>query len=184
LVLGLAAEGVCQPNKDAADALIVAALNERAAAAELEITKLEAPRTLTPSEQSKVADLLKGAPKGPVAVLPAFTDSTDAHAFAASIKETLTQAGFSPIDNVPDLGVILGWGAPGQFLMVKDMDHPPPDAVAIQRAFATVDVFLPPQSEGKLNDPNMVVIGVSSHPFRPIPVPAGLKTLPINPPTQ
>jgi hypothetical protein len=32
LVLGLAAEGVCQPNKDAADALIVAALNERAAA--------------------------------------------------------------------------------------------------------------------------------------------------------
>ena len=181
LVTGLAAEIVTQVQSHNQSNLLVGLLNDEAAEAnraatqaKLELAKLVAPRTLTPDQQSKIAELLKDAPRGPIAVIPAYTDATDAHDFAESIKEALRQAGFSPRDRVPVLGDVLSWGAPGQFLIVQDARKQSPLGAAIQRAFAAVDIFFPGQSNDKLNDPSMVVLAISSHPFRPTQIPPGL----------
>lgn len=184
LIIGLAAEIVTQAQSHNQTNLLVGQLNAAAAEAaraatqaKLELAKLVAPRTLTPEQQSKVAELLKDAPRGAVVVIPAFIDATDARDFAESIKATLRQAGLSPQDHAQELGDILSWGAPGQFLIVQDAKQQSPLGTAIQRAFAAVDIFFPGESNDKLKDPSMVVLGISSHPFRPTQVPPGLTAI-------
>lgn len=184
LITGLAAEIVTQVQSHNQNNLLVGQLNDEAAEAiraatqaKLELAKLVAPRTLTPDQQSRVAALLKDAPKGAIAVIPAYIDATDAHDFAESIKATLRQAGFTPQDRAQELGDVLSWGAPGQFLIVQDAKQQSPLGAALQRAFAAVDIFFPGESNDKLKDPSMVVLGISSHPFRPTQVPPGLTAI-------
>jgi hypothetical protein len=144
---------------------------ERARKSELELAKIQTPRTLTPEQQDIIVKFLASTPKGPVAIDVPFIDSTDAKPFARSIEDTLKKAGFE-ISSVPgSSGVNLSWDRPGAFMLVHDMKISLPHANALQVAFAAIGIYLEGISKPGDVPPGMVVIAVSSHPLKPKPIP-------------
>lgn len=127
--------------------------------------KLQAPRTLTPDQQSEIVKRLQSGPKGPISVVSSVLDSTDAKLLAESIKEALGKSGFTLSDRPKSLGGILAWDRPGAWILVKDLDHPPPHAASIQRAFAAIGIFLEGLPKPNELDADTVVIAISSHPL-------------------
>jgi hypothetical protein len=144
---------------------------ERARKSELELAKIQTPRTLTSEQQDIIVKLLAATPKGPVSIDVPFVDSTDAKPFARSIEDALKKAGFE-ISGVPgSSGVNLSWDRPGAWILFHDTASVPPHASPLQTAFAAVGIYL----EG-IPMPNnvplgMVVIAVSSHPLKSEPIP-------------
>jgi hypothetical protein len=147
---------------------------ERARKSELELAKIQTPRTLTPEQQDIIVKFLASGPKGPVAIDVPFVDSTDAKPFARSIENALKKAGFE-ISSVPrSSGVNLSWDRPGAWMLVHDMTKPLPHAVALQTAFAAIGIYLEGMSRPDDVPPGMVVIAVSSHPLKSEPIPEAL----------
>jgi hypothetical protein len=161
-------EAIAGANARAADAY------SRARQAELELAKIQTPRTLTPDQQEKLIKLLTAARKGPTAVSAAFVDSTDAKEFAKSIKTVLTKSGFI-LSDPPKSLMVLSYSKPGAWIFVRDLKHAPPHATAIQNAFGAIGVFLEGFAKPEaIEDADMVVIAVSSHPLKPDALPPEL----------
>lgn len=95
-----------------------------------ELAQIEAARIVTPSQQQIVVQLLADAAKGPVSIAYPMTDSTDARAFAETIKETLKKAGYTLIDAPQGYAGMLSFSEPGAFLLVHNLTEPSPIAAA------------------------------------------------------
>jgi hypothetical protein len=159
-------------NKEAADARLIASN------VQLTLAELEAPRTVTPRQQRIIVAALRNAPKGPVSVVSAITDDTDAKVFSASIKQTLIRAGYSVVPAQGRLHSVLSWSAPGAYLVVHDVNRAPPYAGLIQHAFGRAGIWLIGVGKPTYVGPTQVVIVVSSHPFYVQHVPKVLRTAP------
>lgn len=144
-----------------------------------ELAQIEAARIVTPSQQQIVVQLLADAAKGPVSIAYPMTDSTDARAFAETIKETLKKAGYTLIDAPQGYAGMLSFSEPGAFLLVHNLTEPSPIAAAIQRAFAKIGIFLVGVTKPDIPEGTVVLV-VSSHPFSPIQVPPQLAAAPID----
>ena len=141
----------------------------------LELAKLEATRVLTPDQISSIAARLKTSlPAGcRISVAEPMLDSTDAKSFAKSIKDVFEAAAVT-LSPAVKLGSIMDWSSPGAWLEVSRMDNVP-CAAAVQRAFASADIYLEGNVRTEdLDDPEQVLVVVSSHPFKPQAVPAPL----------
>lgn len=145
-----------------------AALQAQAEAAKLraDFDKVQAerkPRHITPEQAAKIIERLKTEQKGPVAVAYGFTDSTDAKGFAEQIKDVLTKAGFNVVKSPKDY---LSFSIPGAFMLVRDAQHVPLYAEAIQKAFRDEVgiVFGGISKPEDVSDDVPLVIAISSHP--------------------
>jgi F0F1-type ATP synthase membrane subunit b/b' len=121
------------------------------------------PRHITPEQAAKIIERLKTVQKGPVAVTYGAVDSTDAKGFAEQIKDVLAKAGFNVVNSPKDY---LSFSAPGAFMMVRDIQHAPPYASEIQKAFYDeIGILFSGASKPEdVSDDAPVVIAVSSHP--------------------
>jgi hypothetical protein len=90
------------------------------------------PRHLTPEQEAGIIKRLTPVPKGPVSVMSALLDATDAKEFAVQISEVLTNSGFKLVD--PPVKWI-SFSVPGVMMCVQDIQHAPSYAAAIQSAF-------------------------------------------------
>jgi outer membrane murein-binding lipoprotein Lpp len=138
--------------------------NERAAELKLaldrEIAARQA-RTITEDQHDTLVAALRSVEKCPVFVLPKRFDE-EAEGFAAKIYEVLRDAGFETPEWKGQSA--FGFGVPGVVIFVKDAQHPPPAAGAIQRTFQTVAEVTMFAAE-KTDLPNgAILLGVSSHP--------------------
>jgi hypothetical protein len=145
--------------------------DERARKSELELVKIQTPRTLTAEQQAAMVKILAPASKGPVAVFSPFLESTDAKAFAKSIEETLKKAGFEISDVPTPLKNTLSFDQPGARMFVHDESNTPPHAFPVQLAFAAIGMYLAGDIKPDDAPPGMVVIAVSSHPLKSEPIP-------------
>jgi hypothetical protein len=103
--------------------------------------------------------------------------------FAESIRKVLSKAEFTIAPVPKKISGTLAFSAPGAWIMVRDLKDAPSQAGAIQKAFAAAGVFLEGVAKPEyLDDPNDVVIAVSSHPFKPEPVPPALAAAAAKPP--
>lgn len=106
-------------------------------AAQLEMR--QAPRWLTPSQKLEVSERLKSTPKGKVIVQANITDP-EGRRFAEQIKGLLRENGYEILPVTLQLLAVVEHGA---FLYVKSMKQPPPHAVFIQQALASVGYKIP-----------------------------------------
>jgi hypothetical protein len=143
--------------------LRAAAANERARlleedAAELrqQLAKLKW-RIVTPEQQATLVEWLSKAPKGPVVVLHARDD--EPRSYAVQITDALKAAGFNPkLAQAP-----AALNVPGLWLLVRDLQQPPPYAVAIQTAFREIHVQVDGQQDLQhVPDANTVVVVIGS----------------------
>ena len=121
------------------------------------------PRHITSEQEAAIIHRLKPIPKGPVAVMAALTDSTDAKSFYEQISDTLAKSGFTLIKSPKDY---LSFSVPGAFMMVRDIHNVPSYAIDIQNAFKDeAGILLTGFSKPEdIPDDDIVVIAVSSHP--------------------
>jgi hypothetical protein len=148
---------------------------KRANEAELELAKLEASRVLTPDQSATIIKQLKVLLPANcrISIAEPFLDSTDANPFAKSIRDVFSAAEVT-LSPSKKLGNVLGWSGPGAWLEVSRLDNIP-YAAAVQRAFASADIYLEGNVKPEdLDDPEHVLIIVSSHPLKPQVVPAPL----------
>jgi hypothetical protein len=121
------------------------------------------PRHITSEQEAAIINRLKPIPKGPVAVMAALIDSTDAKSFSEQISDTLVKSGFTLIKSPKDY---LSFSVPGAFMMVRDIYNVPSYAIEIQNAFKDeAGILLTGFSKPEdISDNDIVVIAVSSHP--------------------
>lgn len=135
----------------------IAALHRRAAEMELEATRLKQPRSITAQQHAALTQCLGPAPKGTVIMEPKAFDQ-EPEQFSAQIQNVLKETGFTvQVADQPTLG----WNQPGVFIMVKDPDHPPPQAGSVQKCFGDVGITMPGNVSDKVPD-GAIVIGVST----------------------
>jgi len=168
-----------EAKKDAADAIERAAqLQKDSDKARLELAQIEATRTITPAQQVTLVQLLSNAAKGSISVVYPFADSTDAKTFADSISQTLERAGYTLAKPPPGYGGMIAFTAPGAFLAIHSLKAAPPVAVALQRAFAKIGIYLEGLPKDDIPEDGVVLV-VSSHPYSVTPVPPPLVDAPI-----
>src|SRR5262245_17985235 len=131
-------------------------LEQDAAELRLQLANLKR-RILTPEQQATLVEWLSKAPKGPVSVVHARGD--EPRAYALQITEALKAAGFNPkLDQAPAT-----LNVPGLWLLVRDLQQPPPYAVAIQTAFREIHVQLDAQQDVQhVPDAKTVVLVIGS----------------------
>jgi len=98
-------------------------------------------RVITPEQQTAVVDWLKKGPKGPVLVL--YQPEDEPSSFATQIRDVLAAAGFEV--KLQERPATLS--VTGTFLLVQDLEHPPPQAVPIQNAFREIHIDLDGQQD-------------------------------------
>ena len=153
---------------------------ETIAAQRARIISLEkdlAPRKIDPDTRDAVVSKLKVLlpVKCSISVVEPLIDSTDAAPFAQSIRDVFKDAGVSLVQSKLVETGILSWTGPGIWLETSRSTNVP-CALAIQKSFALADVFIGGQIKPEdLNDPEQVLIVVSSHPFEIRPVPEPLR---------
>jgi len=144
-------------NAQAAAAAERAKLLERdAAQLRLQLAKLKW-RVIAPEDQAMLVEWLTKAPKGPVIVFHANDD--EPRSYAQQIGDALKAGGFDP--KVVQAPAALN--VPGMWLLVRDLQQPPPQAVPIQTAFREIHVPLDGQPDAQhVPDAKTVVIVVGS----------------------
>lgn len=128
------------------------ALEKEAAQLRLQLARLKW-RIISPEQQAALAEWLKTSPKGPILLLHKADD--EPASYAAQMRDALRSAGFDlRLEASPAAGNVSG-----TFLLVKDLQRPPPHAVPLQTAFREIHVELDAQQDQQ-NVPNagMVVI--------------------------
>jgi len=118
-------------------------------------------RTITGDQHDALVAALRSVEKCPVFVLAKRFDE-EAEGYAVKISAVLKDAGFE----TPEWRwqSAMGFGVPGVVIFVKDSQHPPLAAVAIQRAFQTIaGVAMFGAEKADLPD-GTILVGVSSHP--------------------
>jgi len=136
------------------NAQIAAALNARAAAAiaasqalERETTQLRLQltkakwRVIAPEQETALIAWLKRVPKGPVLVL--YRAEDEPASYASQIKDAFRAAGFDARAQQSQFAANLS----GTWLLVQDLQQPPPHAVPIQAAFREIHVDLDAQPD-------------------------------------
>jgi hypothetical protein len=86
---------------------------------------------------------LRKAPKGPVLVL--YRADDEPASYAAQIKDAFKAAGFDPRLQQSQLASNLS----GTWLLVTDIQQPPPHAVPIQAAFREIHIDLDAQPDSQ-----------------------------------
>jgi hypothetical protein len=159
LVLAIAAAGAYAIERIGDDA-IVQALENRSAAAEGELKRIEGPRNITASEHNILVSCLRAAPhKGVVHIRPGWVNG-DARQIAEQLTSIFEEAGGFELKPSPG-GDALSWSSPGIFLVVTDLQHAPPHAHEIQQCFWNAGrqiVGYPDASHA----PDTVTIGIGS----------------------
>jgi hypothetical protein len=154
VLAGIGGEILCASNSRTVNEQIAAALNARAGAAveaskalekeaaqlRLQLAKLKW-RVIAPEQEAALIAWLKKAPKGPVLVLHRADD--EPASYAAQIKDAFQAAGFDPRLQQSQLASSLF----GMWLLVRDLQQPPPHAVPIQAAFREVHIDLDGQQD-------------------------------------
>jgi hypothetical protein len=126
------------------------ALEKDAAQLRLQLAKLKW-RVISPEQQAMAAEWLKSAPKGPILLLHKADD--EPASYAAQIRDVLRAAGFDPKLEQSQAASSLS----GTFLLVKDLQRPPPHAVPLQTAFREIHVDLDGQQDQQ-NVPNATTV--------------------------
>jgi cell division protein FtsB len=154
VLAGIGGEILSASNSRNINEQIAAALNARAAAAvaasnalEREITQLRLQlaklkwRVIAPEQEAALIAWLKKAPKGPVLVL--YRADDEPASYAAQIKDAFRAAGFDAKVQQSQLASNLS----GTWLLVQDLQQPPPHAVPIQAAFREIHIDLDAQPD-------------------------------------
>jgi len=154
VIAGLAGAIVSTRSSRNTNEHIAAALNAQAAAAgerakalerdaaqlRLQLARLKW-RVIAPEDQATLVEWLTKAPKGPVVVFHANDD--EPRSYAQQIADALKAGGFeSKLVQAP--GAL---NLPGMWLLVRDLQRPPPQAVPIQTAFREIHVQLDGQED-------------------------------------
>lgn len=127
-----------QARAEAAQAVAdTAKANERTAELKLALEKEIAarqPRQISPLQRAQIIEYLKNEPKGRVLVVSKMWDE-EAEQFAKSLVAVLKDAGYDAEENTGE--AVLSFGAPGQWILVKDPTwlSTPTYAGSIQAAF-------------------------------------------------
>ena len=143
-----------------------AAATERARALEKDATQLRFQlaklnwRIVTSDQQATLVEWLAKAPKGPVVILHALDD--EPRSYALQISDALKAAGLdTKLEQAP-----AALNVPGSWLLVRDLQQPPPHAVAVQTAFREIHVQLDAQQDPQhVPDAKTVVVVIG--PRRP-----------------
>lgn len=166
VIVGLAGAVVAVTKSRNLNDRVAAALNRQGAAAmerarsmerdaaqlRLQLAKLKW-RVITPEQQATLVEMLKTGPKGPVVVLHSPDD--EPLSFAMQIGEALKAAG---LDARVEQGAAT-LNIPGTWLLVRDLQRPPPHAIAVQKAFREIHVDLDAQPDAQnVPDANTVVL--------------------------
>jgi hypothetical protein len=132
------------------------ALEKEAAQLRLQLAKLKW-RVITPEQQAALVEMLRNVPKGPVIVLYKLDD--EPQSFAIQIRDALKAAGFDPnLEQSP-----IASNLSGTWLLVTDLQRPPPHAVPIQNAFREIHVDLDGQQDPQhVPNAGMVVVLVGA----------------------
>jgi hypothetical protein len=109
----------------------------RAAKAELELTNIKTPRTLTDENKEKMLKCLQEGPKGKVYIRPVMLD-TDGPLLGKQLEEVFKAAGFSVMD-WPE-GPALSWSKAGIFLIVHQLTNVQPHISAVQKCLFGVGI--------------------------------------------
>jgi hypothetical protein len=170
VIVGLAGEIVCIAQSRNINDRIAATLSEQGAAAmerarslekdaaqlRLQLARLKW-RVIAPEQQATLVDMLKQAPRGPVLVLHGPDDEPSS--FAMQIGDALKAGGF---DTRVEQGPAT-LNLPGTWLLVRDLQHAPAHAIAIQKAFREIHVDLDGQQDTQhVPDPNTVVLVIGA----------------------
>jgi len=137
--------------KDAADAKAAqqrvevewAKQKERAAIAERELLELQErikPRTISMAQRTRLMDILRQAPKGPVSVTCVLGDG-EGFALAREIEQVLTASGWRVEGGVTQ-GVFGPRNPIGTALAIHDPKTPPTHAAPLQHTFTSVGIPL------------------------------------------
>jgi len=147
----ISARIIAQLNAQAGKAIEASkALEKEAAQLRLQLATLKW-RVITPEQQATLINWLKTSPKGPVVV--AYGPDDEPWSYASQIRDTLRLAGFDPLLEQSPIA------APGTWILVTDLQRPPPHALAIQNAFREIHVELDGQQEPQyVPTPGTVVI--------------------------
>jgi len=170
VIAGLAGAIVSTRSSRNTSERIAAALNAQAAAAgerakalerdaaqlRLQLARLKW-RVIAPEDQATLVEWLTKAPKGPVVVFHANDD--EPRSYAQQIVDALKAGGNdSKLVQAP-----AALNLPGMWLLVRDLQRPPPHAVPIQTAFREIHVQLDAQEDAQhVPDAKTVVILVGS----------------------
>ena len=132
------------------------ALEKDAAQLRLQLAHLKW-RVITPEQQAALVAALQNAPRGPILVLYRLDDEPSS--FAAQIRDALKAAGFEArLEQSP-----LAASLVGTFMLVTDLQRPPPQAAPLQAAFREIHVDLDGQQDPKyVPDAGTVVILVGA----------------------
>jgi hypothetical protein len=170
VLVGIGGEILSANNSRTINEQIAAALNARAAAAaeaskaleketlelRLQLAKLKW-RVIPREQETTLIQWLKKAPKGPVLVL--YRAEDEPAAYAAQIGDLFRAAGFDPKAQQSQLAGNLS----GTWLLVQDLQQPPPHAVPIQAAFREIHIVLDAQPDAQyVPNADTVVILVGS----------------------
>jgi len=118
-------------------------LQKEAAELRLQLARLKF-RIINPEQQRTVVDWLKKAPKGPVVIL--YQGDDEPRSFATQIRDVLTAAGFDAKMQQGPATLSVS----GTFLLVQDLQYPPPQAVPLQNAFREIHIDLDGQQDAQL----------------------------------
>jgi hypothetical protein len=134
---------------------------ERERVERLRLEERVKPRGIPLDKRDDLIALLKTSLKGTVFVVPKMFDE-EAGEFAKQIISVLKDAGF----DVPEWTGkgALGWGVPGAFLLMKNLESPPPHTVGVQQAFIKCCgmTFLAYKNDDVPD--GAIIIGISSKP--------------------
>lgn len=132
------------------------ALEKEAAQLRLQLAKLKW-RVITEEQQATLVGWLRNVPKGPVTILHKLDD--EPWSYAIQIRDALKAAGFDPrLEESP-----IALNLPGTWILVTDLQHPPPHAVPIQAAFREIHVELDGQQDPqRVPDGKTAVIVIGS----------------------
>ena len=170
VLAGIGGELLSASNTRTINEQIAAALNARAGAAveaskalEKETTQLRLQlaklkwRVIPPEQETALIEWLKRVPKGPVLVL--YRADDEPASYAAQIKDAFRAAGFDAKVQQSQLAASLS----GTWLLVRDIQQPPPHAVPIQAAFREIHIDLDAQPDAQyVPSADTVVILVGS----------------------
>jgi hypothetical protein len=169
VLAGIGGETLALRKSRAINDEIAAALNARSAVAnqganalEREISQLRVQlakakwRVIAPQQETTLVEWLKQAPKGPVLVL--YRADDEPSSFASQIKDALQAAGFAARAQQSQFAANLA----GTWLLVRDLQQPPPHAVPIQAAFREIHIDLDAQPDANFvpsADTVVIVVG-------------------------
>jgi hypothetical protein len=134
-------------------------LEKDAAELRLQLARLKW-RIITPDQQAMLVEMLKQGPHGPLIVLHGTDDEPSS--YAAQIGDALKTAGFDArVEKGPTT-----LNLPGTWLLVRDLQHPPAHAIALQKAFREIHVDLDGQQDSQhVPDANTVVLVIGARRF-------------------